>query len=197
MDSPYFNSHLLGLGSAADTGMMGIPPFVGGVPPQGGAVGRVAPGGVPGEPSWAAGLESGNFTGLFQVFSNMTATELVSSLQSAFLAALVRQYLFNDFFAGGVGLMLVSLVGSQVRRFYDWVRERLERPPQGRVQLRIERGSDVYTWLQEWLRQHSKLSSTNYDVETYWEDDDDSCSGAARRMSGAQQCPHGPCLLKE
>lgn len=177
MNSPLYSSHLLGLRSAegdvAGSGMMSVP-FPGGMPPS---LGGAARGLAGGDTGWAAELEAGNYTGLLQVFSNMTAAELVSSLQSVFLAALVRQYLFNDFFAGGVGLMLVGLVGSQVQRVYRWVLDRLARPPQGKVQVRVERGSEAYTWLQDWLRQHSQLSSTNYDVESYWESySDDSCS---------------------
>eukprot|EP00245_Coleochaete_scutata_P016056 TRINITY_DN736_c0_g1_i2.p1 TRINITY_DN736_c0_g1~~TRINITY_DN736_c0_g1_i2.p1 ORF type:complete len:170 (-),score=15.77 TRINITY_DN736_c0_g1_i2:54-563(-) len=46
-----------------------------------------------------------------------TLSTLCWTLQSVFIGALKRQYLQNDYFAGGVGLMVLGLIGAYLKRY--------------------------------------------------------------------------------
>lgn len=121
--------------------------------------------------------------------SNYTTSQLLETLQSTLTAAVKRQYLQNDYFAGGVGLMLIGACAARgklvVTQTWKFLTKR-----RGVVTVSVSPDDAAYLWLQKWLSKHLGKDSSQLNLQSRYEiptadvDDDDSDSEGSRNPSG-------------
>jgi hypothetical protein len=116
--------------------------------------------------------------------ANCTSSQLLETLQSTLTSAVKRQYLQNDYFAGGVGLMLIGAVAARgkwaVSKAWEFLRRK-----RGVVTVHVSPEDPAYAWLQQWLSKHCGKDSAQLNLQSKYEydsdgDDDESTERSAR-----------------
>jgi hypothetical protein len=103
--------------------------------------------------------------------ANCTSSQLLGTLQSTLFSANKQQYLQNDYFAGGVGLMLIGGVAARGNRAVAKTWEFLHRK-RGVVTVHVSPEDAAYAWLQLWLSKHCGKESAQLNLQLKYPDCD-------------------------
>eukprot|EP00897_Mesotaenium_endlicherianum_P006790 jgi/Mesen1/6139/ME000313S05260 len=120
---------------------------------------------------------------------NDTSSDWLVGGQEAVVSALKRQYLQNDYFAGGFGLMLVGFLANFFRKYWAQFWEYVSRR-RGIYVVYVKPDEEAFQWLQEWLCQHATKDSSQLTLQTKWglpsDRPDDYGDGGSQRDSTAR-----------
>jgi hypothetical protein len=121
--------------------------------------------------------------------ANYTSSQLLETLQSMLTSAVKRQYLQNDYFAGGVGLMLIGAVAARGKWAVSKAWEFLHRK-RGVVTVHVSPEDPAYAWLQQWLSKHCGKDSAQLNLQSKYEQtaqiDDSDCDDYESTESSAR-----------
>ena len=100
-------------------------------------------------------------------FARGSPAEWWATIRSVCISAVRRQYLHNDYFVGGLGLMIIGLLSRHVWKYCTLLYAFL-RKSHGVFRVYVNPEDPAFTWLQEWLSEKASKDSTQLTLQARW-----------------------------
>lgn len=103
--------------------------------------------------------------------SNITETvamDWLSSARSELLSSVRRQYLHNDYFAGGLSLMIIGFIVNLFHAHFHAFLSLFHQKKTGHV-VCVKPEEEAFEWLEEWLSRQVNKDSLQVNLQTKWE----------------------------
>ena len=106
--------------------------------------------------------------GAVSKFARGSPAEWWATIQSVCISAVRRQYLHNDYFFGGLGLMIIGLLSRHLWKYCTLLYNFLTKS-QGVFCVYVKTEDPAFAWLQEWLSDKASKDSTQLTLKTNWD----------------------------
>lgn len=101
-------------------------------------------------------------------FARGSPAEWWATIQSVGISAIRRQYLHNDYFVGGLGLMIIGLLSRHLWKYCTLLYNNLRRS-HGVYRVYVKTEDPAFAWLQEWLSDKAYKDSTQLILKVNWD----------------------------